>query len=364
MDDDLRSAQEDKLSGDRRRWGSTERRCGVTAVLATLLGCASAGGAQSPAREADLVDLPEAPSAILRAQTDSSSTDSQTAATGQTPTENGEGSGAPPVAQRRNTLPLCPYGDYPRMGARGTTGTAKTTTSPAAEVAPPPVQSAPCRQENPIQPIVTSSTESLTSRQKGKLAFRNFTDPFNFLTIAAYSGISVAINAHTAYGPGFAGWGRYTGYALAEDGQGEFFQTYAIPSLVHQDPRYHRMPDAPVKRRIWHAISHTYVAQHDDGRPMPNYGTLLTYPISAALSNLYVPGIRTDVPSTAKRVAIGIASDPAGTLAAEFLPDLARHIHIHAVFVQEILDHVATNGVEGVPATTVQRDPNGGRAAQ
>jgi hypothetical protein len=138
-----------------------------------------------------------------------------------------------------------------------------------------------------------------------------------------------------------------TGYGLAEDAQGEFLQTYAIASLAHEDPRYHRMPSASVKRRLWHAIAHTYVSRHDDGRRMPNYATLLTYPISAELSNLYVPGIQTDAASTARRVSIGIATDPAGAIVAEFLPDVARRIHINILFVQEILNHA----IVGAPST-------------
>jgi hypothetical protein len=206
----------------------------------------------------------------------------------------------------------------------------------------------PCMPENPIQPIVTSAhVQPLSSKQKGLLAMRDFMDPFNFITIAGYSAVAVAVNPHTAYGPGFAGFGRLTGYGLAEDAQGEFLQTYAISSLAHEDPRYHREPSASVKRRIWHAIKHTYVSEHDDGRAMPNYATLLTYPISAELCNLYVPGIQTDAVSTARRVGIGIATDPAGAIVAEFLPDVAKRIHIHILFVQEILN----KAIVGSPST-------------
>jgi hypothetical protein len=81
---------------------------------------------------------------------------------------------------------------------------------------------------------------------------------------------------------------------------------------------------------------------------MPNYATLLTYPISAEISNLYVPGIQTNAASTARRVAIGLATDPAGSIVAEFLPDVARRIHVHIVFVQEILNQA----ILGSPTTT------------
>jgi len=206
----------------------------------------------------------------------------------------------------------------------------------------------PCIPENPISPFVTSAhVEPLSSRQKGVLAIRDVLDPFNFITIAGYSAIAVAVDPDSAYGPGFKGFAKLSGYGLAEDVQGEFFQTYLISSLAHQDPRYHRMPTASFRRRLLHAIEHTYVSQHDDGTKMPNYATLLTYPISAELSNLYVPGIQTDGRSTVKRVAIGIATDPAGAIVAEFLPDVARRIHIRIVFAQQILNQVMA-GAPGV----------------
>ncbi len=189
--------------------------------------------------------------------------------------------------------------------------------------------------------VVTGYIQPLTSNQKGLLAFHALTDPFNLLTIAAYSGISVAIDPHSAYGPGFAGWGRLAGYSFAEDAQGLFTGVYVLPSVFHEDPRYHRMPNATVRRRIAHALIHTLVSQHDDGSLMPNYATIINVPLSAEISNFYVPGIGTNVPDTAKRVLVGYATDPIGPLVAEFLPDFARHFHIRIVFAQQILNRIA-----------------------
>ncbi len=201
----------------------------------------------------------------------------------------------------------------------------------------------PCRQEDPVQSVVTSrKIQPLSANQKGELALRDITDPFNLLTIAAYSGFAVSANAHSAYGPGFEGWGKLSGYSLIEDAQGEFLSTFLISSLTHEDPRYHRMPNATVKQRVLHAIAHTWVSQHDDGSRMPNYATLLSFPISAELSNLYVPGVPTNLHDTGERVAIGLATDPSGTLIAEFLPDVAKRIHVRVIFIQEILNQVVT----------------------
>lgn len=279
---------------------------------AVVLLCLSAGATSAGAQQAlqpVATSLPEAPSALLAdAAQSSGKIPRQTRAATPDPCAN---------------PPLPPGGTLPLQG-------------------PPPL----C-EKNPIQPIVTLRAKELSSNEKGVLAIRNFVDPFNLLTIAGYSAVVVASNAHTAYGSGFAGFGKLTGYGLAQDAQGEFFETYAIPSVVHEDPRYHRMPGRPFKLRLGHAIAHTFVARRDDGRYMPNYATLLTYPISAELSNLYVPGVQKDAASTTRRIAIGLATDPAGSIVAEFLPDVARRIHIHIVFVQEILNAM----VVGAPAT-------------
>lgn len=271
-------------------------------------------------------DLPDSPGTLLLQSSAS-----------QAPTSPSLQRSAPPAASAQAAsppkLPLC------EIPAQTTSPEANASEQSMAATQPP------CRKENPIQPIVTTrQVRPLTPREKGELAFRDTVDPFNLVTIIGYSGLAVAINPHSPYGPSFEGWGRLSGYSLVEDAQGEFFGTFLISSLTHEDPRYHRIPNAPFKRRLLHALAHTWVSQHDDGTPMPNYDTLLTYPISAELSNLYVPGVPTRLSATAQRVAVGLATDPSGTIVAEFLPDVARHIHIHVIFIQEILNQVVTGG--------------------
>jgi len=181
----------------------------------------------------------------------------------------------------------------------------------------------------------------LTWRQKGYLALHGLTDPANLGTIVGISAISIGIDSHTAYGPGWKGFGKSAGVSLLQDATGQFFGVFAIPALAHQDPRYYRMPRASVPRRILYAISRTAVARGDDGRSMPNYGTLLSYPINAELSNLYVPGVHSNGPSTVARIVTGLAIDPANNLLAEFLPDVASRVHVRIIFVQRIINNVA-----------------------
>lgn len=181
----------------------------------------------------------------------------------------------------------------------------------------------------------------LTPAEKARLGVKNLLDPFNAVTILGNAAISVGADSHSAYGPGMAGFGLYVGVSYSQDMTAEFLGTFLIPSIFHQDPHYHRMPQASIPRRVLHGIVQIGWTQGDNGKGMPNYANILGFPIGAEISDLYVPGVQTDLHSTAKRVVVGTALAPTDNFITEFLPDVARHIHIRVVFVQQILNQVA-----------------------
>ena len=288
--------------------------------LSVWMALSVAGLARAQQMEATVQPLPESPGALLAGR-------DETVPAVAEPAEAAaqQGQPAPGGDQRKNaSLPPCP-----KMSWRWH----ETAEPQGAQT---------CAQDNPLQGIVsTGHVQPLTPSGKALLAGREVIDPFNLITIVGYSAIYVAAESHSAYGPGFKGFGRLAGYSLAEDVQGEFFGTFLIPTLAQEDPRYHRMPDQPIKRRILHALAHTVISQHDNGTLMPNYAVLVTYPVSAALSDAYVPGIGTSASDTFKRIGLGYATNPVGDIVAEFLPDVAKRVHIRVVFVQQILNKVA-----------------------
>ena len=188
----------------------------------------------------------------------------------------------------------------------------------------------------------------MTWQQKGYLALHDLADPINFATILGISAITVGADSHSAYGPGLKGFGKSVGVSYLQDATGQFFGAFAIPVIAHQDPRYFRKPHDPFSKRLVYSISRTVISRSDSGKSMPNYATLLTYPINAELSNLYVPGIHPDAPSTVARIFTGYALDPVNGLVNEFLPDVASHIHVRIIIVQRILNNVARgNSIPG-----------------
>ena len=181
----------------------------------------------------------------------------------------------------------------------------------------------------------------MTPKEKAWLAVRNVVYPFNAVTILGSSAIAVGSDAHSDYGPGMWGFARYVGVSYTQDLTGEFFGTFLIPSVMHQDPHYHRMPTASIKKRVAHAMYQVAWTQGDNGRGMLNYADLLGFAIDDEIGNLYIPERETNSRATAERYATGLATAPISNFITEFMPDVARHIHVQVVVIQHIIDQVA-----------------------
>jgi len=227
-----------------------------------------------------------------------------------------------------------------RAAAVSASGTSGTAGNPAV------VESVLCVPHLPIinwyaRFLNGPEVKPLTPLEKAHLAGRNLIDPFNLMTILGADGISVAANSHSPYGPGMTGWGRYSGVSFTQDMTGEFFGTFLIPSIVHQDPHYHRMPTAGIARRIFHCIDQIAWTQGDNGKGMLNYADLVGFAIDDEIGNFYVPGQQTNLRASAERYATGLATAPVDNFITEFLPDIASHFHVRVVLVQRIINQVA-----------------------
>ncbi|QNI31343.1 hypothetical protein H7849_20000 [Alloacidobacterium dinghuense] len=206
--------------------------------------------------------------------------------------------------------------------------------------ATPPMSCSPAR--DPFQQMINNAElHPLTPKQKAILAGKDVIDPFNLLTIAGVSAISVASDSHSAYGPGFEGWAKLSGVSITQDMTNEFFGTFLIPSIAHQDPHYHRLPNASYKRRIAHCIYQVVWTQGDNGKGMFNYANVVGGAVEEAISDAYVPYRNTGWSAATARYGTALATDPINNFITEFVPDLARHINVHAVLVQRLINRVA-----------------------
>ena len=184
-------------------------------------------------------------------------------------------------------------------------------------------------------------THIYTPRELAIMAGKNVIDPFNLLTIAGLSAINTAADSHSPYGPGLKGFAKQSGVSVTEDMTDEFVGTFVIPSIDHQDPHYHRMPNEPLPRRLLHTVTQIFWTRSDTNRPMFNYSTVVGSIVEEGVATTYVPYQQTGWGAAAERVSLNYATDPIGNIVTEFLPDVARHINLRVVFVQQIIDKAA-----------------------
>jgi hypothetical protein len=253
-----------------------------------------------------------------------------------------------PLAVAQATAAEAPLPEAPVPQTAAAPCPAAANSSAPSATQPGPVQTGPPQPCPPAQThnwfsrfLNGPEVKPLTPAEKARLAMRNFLDPSNAATILAVSAINVGSDANTAYGPGMEGFAKNAGVLFTQSLTGEFFCTFLIPSLTHQDPHYHRMPQASIPRRIGHAMAQVVWTQGDDGRGMVNWGDLAGGAISLGIGNLYVPGRQTNLPASATRYGIAIGTAPIDNFVTEFLPDVARHIHVQIVVVQRVIDRIA-----------------------
>jgi hypothetical protein len=292
----------------------------VISVMAMSV-CVLAG--QSPTLPAETAAMPDAPAPQIPAAT------------------------TPVMNQKSCSEPKKPDGTGAQYIASATNG-AKPDPPPVARQA----DTAPCKMtlsKRYDRFVDGPHDKPLTPKDKAWLAVRNVADPINNLTILATSAIAVGSDSHSPYGPGMAGWGRNVGVNFTQGLTGEFVGTFLICSIAHQDPHYHRMPNAGILHRIGHGILQVVWTQGDNGKGMLNYANLVGFAVEDEIGNFYVPGRRTDASATAQRYGSALAFTPIGNFVTEFVPDVAGHIHVQNVIIQRIINQVARSESPGEP---------------
>jgi hypothetical protein len=288
---------------------SRKRGVGCTLSILFLFGCVCLrSGAQQPLPDAPM------PSAELASASE-------------------PGQSFPPAAPDPPKSTLNPSPPFPSAQPTCVDTQSKPVSSPQMSCGP---------AYDPFQKFINSAEpHPLTAKQKAILAGKDVIDPFNLLTIGGLSAITVATDSHSAYGPGMEGWAKLSGVSFTQDMTNEFFGTFLIPAIAHQDPHYHRLPNASYKRRIAHCIYQVVWTQGDDGKGMFNYANVVGGMFEEAIGDAYVPYRSTSWGASAARYSTALATDPIGNFITEFVPDLARHVNVHVVLVQRIINRVA-----------------------
>jgi|GEM_PF-4656061 len=180
----------------------------------------------------------------------------------------------------------------------------------------------------------------ISAQTKFNNAMRDIVDPFTNLSLAGSAWYSWSLNDQSYMGPGWRGYGNRLWTGAADNALGDVIGGAILPIIFHEDPRYLAMDHGGIMKRSVYAASRVLFTKNDYGHNTINKSHILGVFAVATLSNLYYPKGRADnLDSTMYRAGIGIASDAAYNLFAEFWPDFARKIRLN-VFLQNVVRQI------------------------
>jgi hypothetical protein len=200
--------------------------------------------------------------------------------------------------------------------------------TPSADVASPaqnqPLAVTQTQSPEPNLPDAPSEPARLTSRQKFDSFVKRTYSPYTFASAAFGATWAQAMGDWPTYGGGMQGWGKRYGASVANTEGRMFFNTFLLPVIFQQDPRYLPSQKHGVLPRTWYAVSRVGIGRHDDDGPMFNYSEVLSVLFMSSLQNSYYPVHDRGSNETFNRFLGGLSSDAASNVLKEFSPEIKR----------------------------------------
>jgi hypothetical protein len=167
---------------------------------------------------------------------------------------------------------------------------------------------------------------ALTAGEKFHIFRKSAFDPVTFVLIAGQAGISQAEDEFSGYGQGAEGYAKRFGATFADSTSSGFFSNFLYPVVFKVDPRYFRLGEGSISRRMGHAVKEEFVCHTDRGTRQFSYNNVLGAFTSGAISNLYYPSSDRGATLTLTRSLISLGYGTFGGLFDEFWPDIAQKV--------------------------------------
>ena len=169
---------------------------------------------------------------------------------------------------------------------------------------------------------------SLEVKDKFTLFVRDTFEPISFFEAAFNAGLDQASHRDPTFGQGAEGYGRRFGADFAGQTTWRFFTDFAYPTTFSEDPRYYRLIHGSGRQRFFHAVEHTFVAQHDSGKHMFNFSQWLGTATAVGLSDVYHPGNERGLTPALRVSGYALAANMGFDVLREFWPDIAHKLHM------------------------------------
>jgi hypothetical protein len=177
-------------------------------------------------------------------------------------------------------------------------------------------------------PDLAADKRALTPLQKLELATDNSVAPSMVLGDLISAGIDQATNSLQGYGQEYAGFGKRFGSALATSTTNQYFKTFLLPTLLHEDPRYFVRLHGTTATRVLYAVTRVVVTQTDAKKHDVNWSGIVGPLMAEGLANTYLPPEQRTAGKTFRRYGIRIGVGAAANIVKEYWPTFFSRLRI------------------------------------
>jgi hypothetical protein len=160
--------------------------------------------------------------------------------------------------------------------------------------------------------IGTLDYTPLPARCKFNLFLEQTHSPYTFVSAGFQATWAQVMGQWPHYGGGTQGWAKRFGATLADTESRRFIQTFALSTILHQDPRYFPSRKRTFIARIWYSTTRVVVTKNDNDDSTCNTSEFLGALTSSALQNAYYPRHDRTFGDTMNRFGGALSSDAMG----------------------------------------------------
>lgn len=184
-----------------------------------------------------------------------------------------------------------------------------------------------------IFPDIAYGAGALTAEQKFKLFMNQSVSPPYVFISAFGAAYDQARNSPKAYGQGWDAYGQRFGADVARASSNSFFSSFALASVLHQDPRFFPQSHPTIWSSIKYSAQRVFVTRTDSGSDTFNSSSILGTFAAEGLANTYLPTSEQTAAKNFERVGTDLAWKFAANMFKNYWPTIFRSAGLHRLRV-------------------------------
>jgi hypothetical protein len=180
-------------------------------------------------------------------------------------------------------------------------------------------------------PELATTPGPLSAEQKFKLFMTKSISPPQLLSALATAGVTQWMDSPAGWGQGGDAFAERFGASMAVGASSNFFGTFVLASILHEDPRYFPLQEGRFGKRVVYALRRMVITRRDGGGETFDWSGTMGPLGAVALANAYLPDSERTVGKTFEHYGIRIGFGAANNVIKEFWPTIFKELRMNKV---------------------------------